>query len=57
MIRVYLEGKRASLSSEERDSTLSSIIEGGLSEINPRIAREIQNMKRSYPSHITVLKP
>lgn len=46
MIRVYMDSKkmdRPSLSSEERDSSLSSIIQGGLSEIEPIRAREIRN--------------
>jgi hypothetical protein len=62
-IRVYMEGKkmdRPALSSEERDSSLSSIIQAsaGLSEIEPITAREIQNRnrKRSHPTHITALK-
>lgn len=60
MIRVYMDGKkmdRPALSSEERDRSLSSIIQAGLSEIKPITAREIRNRKRSYPTHITVLKP
>lgn len=60
MIRVYMEGKkmyRPSLSSEERDSTLSSIMKAGLSEIEPITARAIRNRKRSYPRHIQALKP
>ena len=60
MIRVYMDGKkmdRPALSSEERDSTLSSIIQAGLSEIEPITAREILNRKRSHPTHITALKP
>ena len=60
MIRVYMDGKkmdRPALSSEERDSTLSSIIQAGLSEIEQITAREIRNRKRCYPSHITELKP
>jgi hypothetical protein len=62
-IRVYMEGKkmdRPALSSEERDSSLSSIIQAsaGLSEIEPITAREIlnRNRKRSHPTHITALK-
>ena len=60
MIRVYIEGKKMdcpALSSEERESILSSIIQSGLSEISPIRAREIQNRKRSHPTHITALKP
>lgn len=60
MIRAYMDGKkmdRPSLSSEERDSSLSSIIQAGLIEIEPITAREIRNRKRSYPTHITALKP
>ncbi|CAB4280623.1 unnamed protein product [Prunus armeniaca] len=60
MIRVYMDGKkmdRPALSSEERDSSLSSIIQAGLSEIEPITAREIRNRNRSYPTHITALKP
>lgn len=60
MIRVYLEGamkSRSSLSSVERESQLSSIIEDGLHETEPITAREIRNMKRNYPSHITALMP
>ena len=44
MIRVYMEGKkmdRPALSSEERDSTLSSIIQAGFSEIDPQERSEI----------------
>lgn len=58
MIRVYMDGKKMdwpAISSEERDSSLSSIIQAGLSEIEP--AREIRNRKRSHPTHITALKP
>jgi hypothetical protein len=60
MIRVYMDGKkreRPALSKEERDSLLSSIIQGGLTEIEPIRAREIRYRKRSHPSHITALKP
>ncbi|XP_038683072.1 DNA polymerase-like [Tripterygium wilfordii] len=60
MIRVYMDGKkmdRPSLSSDERDSSLSSIIQAGLSEVEPITAREIRYRKRSYPTHITALKP
>lgn len=60
MIRVYMDGKkmdRPALSSEERYSSLSSIIQAGLSEIEPITAREIRNRKRSHPTHITALKP
>ena len=61
MIRVYMDGQkkggRPSLSSEEIDSILSSIIHAGLSEIEPITAREIRNSNRSYPTHITALKP
>lgn len=60
MIRVYMDGKkmdRPAQSSEERYSSLSSIIQGGLSEIEPITAREIRNRKRSHPTHITALKP
>lgn len=60
MIRVYMDGKkmdRPALSSEERYSSLSSIIQARLSEIEPITAREIRNRKRSYPTHITALKP
>lgn len=60
MIRVYTEGKKKavpSLSEEERESTLSSIIHGGLKETDPISAREIRNSKkRNYPSYITELK-
>lgn len=59
MIRAYIEGKkmdRPAPSSEERDSLLSSIIQDGLSEIEPIRAREIRNRKRFYPTHITALK-
>lgn len=58
-IRVYMEGKkkdRTSLSLEDRDRILSSMIEGGFSEIEPIRAKEIKNRKCSYPSHITELK-
>ena len=58
-IRVYMDSKnmdRPALSSEERDSTLSSIIQAGFSEIEPKTAREIRNRKRSHPTHITALK-
>ncbi|PKU66497.1 DNA polymerase [Dendrobium catenatum] len=48
---------RPSLSSEERDSTLYSIMKAGLSEIEPITARAIRNRKRSYPRHIQALKP
>lgn len=44
-------------SDEERESTLSSIIQAGMSEIEPITAREIRNRKRSYPSYILELKP
>ena len=59
MIRVYMDGKKKGIpvSSEDRDSILSKIIAGGLSEIEPIIAREIRNRKRSYQSFITALKP
>lgn len=53
MIRVYMDGKkkdRPVLSEEERDSLLSSIIQGGLSEIEPITAREIRYRKRSHPT-------
>lgn len=59
-LRVYMEGKkkdRPALSSEERYSSLSSIIQAGLSEIEPITAREIRNRKSSHPIHITALKP
>ena len=60
MIRVYTEGKKKdvpSLSEEERESTLSSIIQGGLREIDPISAREIRHSKkRIKPSYITELK-
>ncbi|KAL5821138.1 hypothetical protein ACOSQ3_023020 [Xanthoceras sorbifolium] len=60
MIRVYMEGKkmdRPALSSDERYCSLSSIIQARLSEIEPITAREIRYHKRSYPTHITALKP
>lgn len=60
MIRVYMDGKKRdspSLSEDERYNKLSSIIEGGLSEIKPIGVREIRHSKRSYPKHITALKP
>jgi hypothetical protein len=62
-IRVYMDGKakkkmeRPALSEEERESSLSSIIQAGLSEIKPITARDIRNRKRSLPTHITALKP
>ena len=63
MIRVYMDGKkmdRPSPSEEERESLLSSllssIIQAGLSEIEPIRAREIRYGKRSHPTHITALK-
>jgi hypothetical protein len=59
MIRVYMDSKkldRPAPSDEERYSTLSSIIQGGFSEIKPITAREILNRKRSHPTHITALK-
>jgi DNA polymerase type B, organellar and viral len=60
MIRVYMDGKKMdwpTISSEERDSSLSSIIQARLSEIEQITAREIRKSKRSYPTHITTLKP
>lgn len=48
--------ERQTLSEEDRDSILSSIIEGGLSEIDPVRAKDIANRKCSYPTHITSLK-
>nr|YP_010127582.1 DNA-polymerase-like [Bougainvillea spectabilis]QPP04906.1 DNA-polymerase-like [Bougainvillea spectabilis] len=59
MIRVYIDGNkkdRAPLSSEERDRSLSLIIDAGSREIDPIQARVIINRKRSYPTHITALK-
>ncbi|KAL3516293.1 hypothetical protein ACH5RR_023195 [Cinchona calisaya] len=60
MIRVYTEGKKKdvpSLSEEDKESTLSSIIQGGLREIDPISAREIRNSKkRLKPSYIIELK-
>lgn len=50
-------GDRKALSFEERESTLSSIISAGLSEIEPITAREIRYRKGSYATHITALKP
>lgn len=41
----------------EREGSLSSIIQDGLSEIEPITAREIRHRKRSHPTHITALKP
>ena len=60
MIRVYMDGKkmdRPALSEEERDNLLSSIFQARLSEIEPITARGIRYCKRSYPTHITALKP
>ena len=60
MIRVYMDGKKIdipSLSEDERYSKLSSIIEGGLREIEPIEVRKIQHSKRSYPKYITAIKP
>ena len=59
MIRVYMVGKKKGIpvSSEDINSLLSSIIQGGLSEIEPIIAREIRNRKRSYPNFIRSIKP
>ena len=59
MIRVYMDGKKQGIpvSSEDRDSQLSSIIQGGLSEIEPIIARKIRNRKRNYQNFIRSLKP
>src|SRR5437667_6388687 len=60
MIRVYMDGNkkdREPISSEERESTLSSIIQDRLSEIDPITARVISNRKRSYPRDIKGLKP
>jgi hypothetical protein len=62
MIRVYMVSEsekkdRPAPSSEERESDLSSIIQAGLSEIEPITARKIRNRTRSYPTHITALKP
>ena len=62
MIRVYMDEKilpRPFISYEDRYSSLSSIMKAkaGLSEIEPITAREIRNSKRSYPTHITALKP
>lgn len=51
---------RASLSEEERDSTLSSLIEGGdplSSDCVPLKARKIRKGKRTYPKYIKELKP
>lgn len=60
-IRVYVESKnmdRPSPSSEERDSTLSSIIQGELTEIEPITpARKMRYRKRNYPTHITKVIP
>lgn len=64
MIRVYMDSQkkaedRPSPSEEERYNTLSSIIEGKLSEMKKHItARKIKHGRhRSYPTHITTLKP
>lgn len=59
-IRVYLDGKkkdRPPISEEDRHNSLSSIIQAGLTEVEPITAREIRNSKRSYPTHITALNP
>lgn len=59
MIRVYMDGKkmdRPAISEDERYSTLSSIIQAGLTEKESIRAREIRNRNRSHPSHITALK-
>lgn len=58
MIRVYLDGKkmdRPALSEEDRYDSLSSIIQARSHSIEP--TREIRYCKRSYPTHITALKP
>lgn len=60
MIRVYIDGIKKDWpppSDEERYGLLSSIIQAGLSEIEPITARGIRNRKSSHPSHITALKP
>lgn len=60
MIRVYVEGQKkdwAPLSSEERDRTLTSIIQAGLTDIDPIPTRDIHNRKRSYPKRISRLRP
>lgn len=60
MIRVYMDGKKKDKpppSEDERYSSLSEIIEAGLSETEPITAREILNRKRSHTTHITALKP
>ncbi|XP_022975380.1 uncharacterized protein LOC111474649 [Cucurbita maxima] len=61
MIRVYMDSKKKdcpSPSEEERYNTLSSIIEGKLSEIvEPITARKIKHGTDStYPTHITALE-
>jgi len=61
MIRVYMESKKKdspSPSEEERYNSLSSIIEGKLSEIEELItARKIKHgTHSSYPTHITALE-
>lgn len=61
-IRVYIECKkdkkdRPLLSDEDIVSTLSSLLQAGKMEIEPRTARKIRHLKRSYPTpHITALK-
>jgi hypothetical protein len=61
IIRVYLEGKnqndRSEITDEYRRNALSSIIDCGLRDVQPLTARKIRNQKRSYPNHITALKP
>lgn len=60
MIRVYMDDKKMdkpALSEKERDNLLSSIIQAGLSEIEPITARKIRYCNRSYLTHITALKP
>nr|QHB79550.1 DNA polymerase [Sesuvium portulacastrum] len=46
---------RHPISLEERESTLSSIIQSGLSEIDHIKCRKIRNRKSKHPSHITAL--
>lgn len=49
---------REALSQNQRASKLSSVIQGGLSQIEPINAREIKNSEKpSPPRHITALKP
>lgn len=61
MIRVYMEGKKSdieSISEEDRYRLLSSILEGGLTEISPIGVRQIGHGKRgTYSSHIKAVKP